>query len=231
MRRSPTHAAAKAIERAPRAQGRPAGEKSIGKEILTRNAAELLRTSPPEKLSMAAVAKHAGVHLTLVRYYFKGRSRLLASVAQYLTIDLGDRVKEREQSQTDARERLRIRINTMVDFYFQNPFYLRLMLEVINIEKDPFVEDLIKVWISKTMEIYQDIIKRGVSDGLLRPLDEFYTFFAIMGLCEQFRLGIRTFERIGLGPAENLDEATARYKEFLYDFVINGIGARPDPAG
>jgi AcrR family transcriptional regulator len=227
MRQSTNTPAGTARKRAPRMQGRPAGEKSIGKDVLIKRAAELLRNLPPEKLSMTAVAKHAGVHLTLVRYYFSGRSRLLASVANYLTIELGDRVREMEQAQTDARERLRIRIDAMVDFYLQNPFYLRLMLEVTNIEKDEFVEELIATWMSKTMEIYRSIIRQGVSDGTLRPLDEFYTFFAIMGLCEQFRLGIRAFERIGIGRAETTDKATARYKEFLYDFLINGIGTRP----
>jgi AcrR family transcriptional regulator len=225
MRRPISSPASKAVKRVPRTQGRPAGEKSIGKDVLIQKAAELLRTLPPEKLSMTAVAKHAGVHLTLVRYYFSGRPRLLASVAKFLTIEIGDRVKEMEQPQTDARERLRIRIDAMVDFYLQNPFYLRLMLEVTNIQQDEFVEELIELWMSKTMDIYRDIIKSGVSDGTLRPLDEFYTFFAIMGLCEQFRLGIRAFERIGIGRAETTEKATARYKEFLYDFVINGIGA------
>ncbi|HVV93177.1 MAG TPA: hypothetical protein VHD15_07145 [Hyphomicrobiales bacterium] len=227
MHQSIDRPAGTAIRRARRAQGRPAGESSIGKDVLIQKAAELLRHLPPEKLSMTAVAKHAGVHLTLVRYYFNGRSRLLASVARHLTIELGDRVAEMEQTQTDARERLRIRINILVDFYLQNPFYLRLMLEVVNIEKDEFVDELIAVWMSKTMDIYRGIIERGVADGTLRPMDEFYTFFAIMGLCEQFRLGIRAFERIGVGRAESTEKATARYKDFLYDFVINGVGARP----
>ena len=65
-----------------RAIGRPTGKSRIGKELLVEKTAELLRTMPPEKLSLSVAARHAHVHLTLFKYYFQDRTRLLIDVAR-----------------------------------------------------------------------------------------------------------------------------------------------------
>jgi AcrR family transcriptional regulator len=220
--------ATKPVKNPGRSIGRPAGKKSVGKEVIILRTVELLRTTPPEKLSLTGVAKNAGVHLTLVKYYFQDRTRLLVDVARHLTIELGEkRVRAGEQAQLTPQERLRVRIDAMVDFYFLNPFYHRLMLEIIADEKDELAGELISHWISRTLEIYHGIFSAGVAEGTLRPLDEPFTYLAIMGLCEQFHLGLRLFNRAQIGPRETTDQAAARYKEFLYDLVFNGLATRP----
>jgi len=210
-----------------RAIGRPRGKRSIGKEILVAKTVDLLRQLPPEKLSLTAAANNSGVHLTLFKYYFQDRTRLLVDVARHLTVELGDRVRAADlDGEKTARERLRIRIDAMVDFYFLNPFYHRLMLEIVADEKEPLAGELISVWMSRTLEIYRGIISSGVADGSLRPLDERFTFLAIMGLCEQFHYGQRLFDKAHLAPKETTEAAAARYKAFLYDLIFNGITAR-----
>lgn len=188
---------------------------------------ELLRALPPEKLSLTLAAKSAGVHLTLIKYYFADRTRLLVEVARHLTVELGERVRASEHNQSLALERLRIRIDTMVDFYFLNPFYHRLMLEIIADEKHELAGELINEWISRTLEIYDGIITTGVGEGILRAVDSRFTYLAIMGLCEQFHLGVRLFERAEAGPRETTEQAAAKYKKFLYDLVFYGIATPP----
>lgn len=188
---------------------------------------ELLRTLPPEKLSLTLAAKNAGVHLTLIKYYFADRTRLLIDVARHLTFELGERVRLSELDQSAALERFRIRIDTMVDFYFLNPFYHRLMLEIIADEKHELAGELINLWISKTLEIYDGIIARGVGDGILRAIEPRFTYLAIMGLCEQFHLGVRLFERVATVPHEPTEQSAVKYKKFLYDLVFYGITVPP----
>ena len=206
-----------------RAIGRPARKKGVGKEAIVLKTVELLRALPPEKLSLTLAAKNAGVHLTLIKYYFVDRTRLLVDVARYLTLELGERVRASEHDQSPPLERLRIRIDAMVDFYFLNPFYHRLMLEIIADEEDALAGELIKVWISKTLEIYDGIIGAGVGEGILRAVEPRFTYLAIMGLCEQFHLGVRLFERADIGPPETTEQSAAKYKKFLYDLVFYGI--------
>jgi len=210
-----------------RAIGRPARKKSVGKEAIVLKTVDLLRVLPPEKLSLTLAAKHAGVHLTLIKYYFADRTRLLVDVARHLTLELGARVRTSEHDQSPPLERLRIRIDAMVDFYFLNPFYHRLMLEIIADEEHELAGELISVWISKTLEIYDGIISAGIDEGILRAVDPRFTYLAIMGLCEQFHLGVRLFERAQIAPRESTEQAAARYKKFLYDLVFHGIATPP----
>ncbi len=73
-------------------------------------------------------------------------------------------------------ERLRIRIDAMVDFYVENPFYHRLMVEIMAETEDPLAAELINVWMSRTLEIYRGIMADGVEQGSLRPLDVSFTY-------------------------------------------------------
>jgi AcrR family transcriptional regulator len=212
--------------------GRPTNKGSIGKEVLIEKTAQLLRTLPPEKLSLTAAAHAANVHLTLFKYYFQDRTRLLTDVARHLTLKLGKKVAAAENDRSAPPERLRIRIDAMVDFYFEHPFYHRLMVEIIAETEDPLATELINVWMSHTLEIYRGIMATGVEQGSLRALDVSFTYLAIMGLCEQFHYSLRLFpNRTGESTAATASDRSAdaakRYKAFLYDFVFNGLGARP----
>ena len=213
--------------------GRPTNKGSIGKEMLIEKTAQLLRTLPPEKLSLTAAARAANVHLTLLKYYFQDRTRLLTEVARHLTVKLGKQVAAAEDDRPPPPERLRIRIDAMVDFYFEHPFYHRLMVEIIAETEDPLAAELINVWMSHTLEIYRGIMADGVEQGSLRPLDVSFTYLAMMGLCEQFHYSLRLFADRAAEPAaaarsdKRADAAAKRYKAFLYDFVFNGLGTRP----
>jgi AcrR family transcriptional regulator len=202
--------------------GRPTTKGSIGKEMLIEKTAQLLCTLPPEKLSLTAAANAANVHLTLLKYYFQDRTRLLIEVARHLTMKLKAKVEAGEDDRPPPPQRLRVRIDAMVDFYFENPFYHRLMVEIMAETEDPLATELINVWMSRTLEISRGIMSDGVEQGSLRALDVSFTYLAMMGLCEQFHYSLRLFADRSTTPAE----AAKRYKAFLYDFVFNGLGTR-----
>lgn len=210
-----------------RAIGRPANKKSVGKEIILLKTIELLRTLPPEKLSLTLAAKNAGVHLTLIKYYFEDRARLLVAVGWHLTFELGERVRTSEQDGSPPLERLRICIDAMVDFYLLHPYYHRLMMEIITDDKQELASELINVWISRTLEIYDGIIRAGVKEGKMRTVDAQFTYLAIMGLCEQFHLGVRLYDRAKVGPNEPIEKLAVKYKKFVRDLVFDGLSRHP----
>jgi len=209
-----------------RSIGRPAGQRSIGKKLLIDKTVELLRTVPPEKLSLSMAARHAGVHLTLFKYYFTDRTRLLVDVARTLAMSLGEGVAAIETRELSAPERFRVRIDTMVDFFFLNPFYHRLMMEIIGDDGDPLAAELINLWMVKTLDIYRDIIDSGVQEGSLRPIDPYFTFVAIMGLCEQYQHASRFVEQASAAGAKKHADVAAEYKTFVYDLMLHGVGVR-----
>ncbi len=85
---------------------------------------------------------------------------------------------------------------------------------------------MIDLWMSRTVDIYQKIIDAGVAEGTLRRVDPQFTFFAIMGLCEQIEHASKLFEHSQFAPHETPASATARYKAFVLDLVLDGVGAK-----
>lgn len=223
-------AAGKKVARKPAAKtrsiGRPAGQRRIGKQFLIEKTVDLLRAVPPEKLSLSMAARHANVHLTLFKYYFTDRTRLLVDVARTLTMSLGDSVAAIETAaELPAPERFRIRVDAMVDFFFINPFYHRLMMEIIGDDNDPLATELISVWMTKTVDIYRSIVESGVAEGSLRPIDPYFAFVAIMGLCEQYQHASRFAEQTTQGQRKARSNTAADYKAFVYDMIMHGFGA------
>jgi AcrR family transcriptional regulator len=214
-------------EQAHRSIGRPTGARAIGKTTLVENTAVLLRSLPPEKLSLTAAARFSGVHLTLIRYYFKDRVRLLTEVGRYLTLKLAAIVMSSEAAASTPAGRLRIRIDAMIDFYFEHPFYHRLMLEVVEAEDDQSANAMIGIWISRTLDKYQEIMGAGVADGTFRQLNVPFTYLAIMGMCEHFHFGMQLFSRAGI--EENGPAVSGQYKAFICDLLFNGLSAHPQP--
>jgi AcrR family transcriptional regulator len=196
----------------------------VGKAFLIEKTVHLLRTVPPEKLSLSMAARHAGVHLTLFRYYFGDRTRLLVDAARSLAISLGDGVRSVESDQLPAPERFRIRIDAMIDFFFVNPFYHRLMMEILADATDPLAAELISVWLTKTHEIYLDIINSGVQEGSLRSIDPQFTFVAVQGLCEQYQYASRFAEQAAAGRDQKGVDIAATYKAFVYELILHGVG-------
>lgn len=211
--------------RAPRGIGRPKEKRGVGKEVLIESTVDYLRGTPPEKLSLTAAANHAGVHLTLFKYYFRDRTQLLVDVAWHLNRELSARIQASEQKQSSAADRLHIRIDALIEFYLLNPFYHRLMLEILAAQESALTQELISVWLDKTLDIYRAIFSTGVAEGTLRRVDELFIYLAILGLCEQFHHSVRLSNRIGFAPEETPEQALDRYRAFVHDLIFTGISA------
>jgi AcrR family transcriptional regulator len=215
----------RAKRRAPRGIGRPKEKRGVGKDALIDKTVDFLRRTPPEKLSLTAAANHAGVHLTLFKYYFHDRTQLLVDVAWYLNRELSKRIQIVEGAQSTPTDRIHIRIDALIEFYLLNPFYHRLMLEILAAEDSALSQELISVWLDKTLDMYREIFRTGVADGTLRPLDELYTYLAILGLCEQFHHSVRLSSRIESAPGATSQQALDRYRTFVHELIFKGISA------
>lgn len=78
-------AAPKKAAPAKRGIGRPAANgNSVGREKLLKTACDLLKVTPPGKLTRFMVAQKAGVDPSLIRYYFRDRISMLAAAAERL---------------------------------------------------------------------------------------------------------------------------------------------------
>lgn len=200
----------------------PASSPGVGRQALIEKTCELLRSMPPDKVTRAAVARHAKVDPSLIRYYFKERSALLVAAAEQITGQFSSAIaKGVAESQTPA-DLLRLRVETMLSTNLANPFFHRLMVDEIVPAKSAAAKQLLHKVNSRALEGYKSILAAGAKDGSLRQVEPAFLFLAVIGMCEFFLNGIPILKNL---IGEDLDEAatTARYREFVFDLLLNGL--------
>jgi hypothetical protein len=137
---------------------------------------------------------------------------------------LAQTVTDSERAGATPEQRLRIRIDAMIDFYFEHPFYHRLMLEIVEAEDDVQANEMIGMWMSTALKNYQQIMTAGEENGTFRSLSVPFTYLAVMGMCEHFHFGMQIFARANIEQSSRA--ATSQYKAFVCDLLFQGLIAK-----
>lgn len=119
-----------------RVSGRPVGSASVGRQAIVDSTIELLKSRPPESLTVLEVAKVAGVTRALVRYYFGSLEGLLVEVTEQLMSVLQGQMEEMTVREGTLYERVRQRLSLRLDFMREHPHFERLVLSEIYFADD-----------------------------------------------------------------------------------------------
>ncbi|MGC3983062.1 MAG: hypothetical protein QM808_17550 [Steroidobacteraceae bacterium] len=200
----------------------PASSPGVGRQALIEKTCELLRTMPPDKVTRAAVARHAKVDPSLIRYYFKERSALLVAATEQITSQFSNVIAKGVATSHSPADLLRLRLETLLSTNLANPFFHRLMVDEIVPSKTAAAKQLLHKVNSRALAGYTSILEAGTKDGSLRQVEPAFLFIAVIGMCEFFLNGLPILKNL-LG--EDLDEeaTTLRYREFVFDLLMNGL--------
>lgn len=207
-----------------RPQGRPTeGADAVGPDALIAAAQELLETLPPAKVTRAAVARHAGVDPSLIRYYFSDRASLLLAVLNRV-IGEGPPIRAESKHGT-AAERLRDYVRNFFQFNAAHPFLHRLLIEEIAVSESSEARKTFHELNHVALGVLGQLIKDGVKDGSLRRLDPVLLHVAIIGMCEFF-LSSRVLLEDALGKAASPQSLSKRYADVIAGLVLEGVRTR-----
>ncbi|MEE4455182.1 hypothetical protein [Novosphingobium resinovorum] len=213
-----------------RSRGRPragaegdAPDAGVGRDALIDATIDLLKTSPPSKITPVVVARHTGVHPSLIRYYFKTRAALLVAVAERVTQRFAQEVDAAAQDAASTPEsRLCARIGALIDLNASYPFFHQLIVSEIAMSDDPAAHEMIAKFTNRGQAAYGQILRAGLADGSFRGMDPGLLYVAAIGMSEFFVSARRQLE-IAQGVAIDEDEMRAAYKAFVCDLVLNGV--------
>ncbi len=114
-----------------RGKGRPSEGTSVGREALIAATQELLRLQPPDRLTLAEIAKHAGVTPALVRYYFGTKEALFTATAMTQLDALQEKGQQALSKDSPLNERLTERLGSMIDQVHSNPRFHQLIMDSV----------------------------------------------------------------------------------------------------
>lgn len=207
-----------------RTQGRPTeASHAVGPEALIKAAMELLEQMPPAKVTRAAVARHARVDPSLIRYYFSDRDSLLVAVLHRI---VGEARSQHVASQAGtAADRLRERVRGVFQFNATYPFVHRLVAEEIAPSASAEAREAFQRENLGSIAAFDELLKEGSKDGSLRKVDPVLLHIAVLGMCDFF-VGSGSALQDAVGKSTSSAAAAKRYAEFISTLVVDGLKPR-----
>lgn len=221
-RRKP--AAAVAAKSRKRKRGRPQSvHAKVGREAIVVAARQLIEKMRPHQVTIALIAREAGVDPALVRYYFTNRELLLLAVVESI---LADWAAHPSVDETPAAQ-LAAHLANMLRFSRTVRSMQRLMVEECAEAKSPVVRARMQELSAHVVDELDVLLRKdGSTDD--RSLDALFMHVAMIGLCEFFAAAqamIVPLAPKGMSPTE----LATRYEAFIRDLVLDGVRKRLRP--
>ncbi|RZF64033.1 TetR/AcrR family transcriptional regulator [Sphingomonas populi] len=206
-----------------RRKGRPAGSGGGAiRESVLAAALALLRTLPPNRVSIAAVARAAEVDPALVRYYFGSREALLLEVAQLLAES--DPPEYASEHPVAALEEF---IHRTFRFTRSAKYMQRLMVEELSGARSPAVRDQVRAWNRGPIEFYEHL-KRDAEGEELADFNPLFLHLAIVGISDFFVSG-QALIKLLVPPDSDMAALEHDYERFVVRLLLDGLREREPP--
>jgi len=216
--KSPGRKAATAPARTRRSRGRPSASKGIvGRHSIIVAARQLLEKMAPHQVTMALIARKAGVDPALVRYYFADREVLLFAVVENILADWAPR----PPSDAAPKGQLSEHLANMLEFSSRMRSMQRLMVEECAMAKSASVRSRVRELNDLAVQ-YLARLLRPDGDAATRSCDALFLHVAVIGMCEFFAAAqamILPLAPKNMSPAD----VAARYQDFIQSLVLDGI--------
>ena len=213
---------------AKRRKGRPptAGN-SVGREMLIEATRQMLRETPPGKLTRRRIAEFAKVNPALIRYYFGDTSTLLTAVVEAISDENLRRLRDALREQGSPGDKLKRRVRLILQMHIENPYYHQLIFEQLWHGEREDQTRVGKELVTPYYREFKNLILEGQRNGEFRTVDPRLVHVATLGLCELFINAPYVLKHLF-----RVDRISPRlvekYGEFVADLLINGIGKASD---
>jgi AcrR family transcriptional regulator len=207
-----------------RKRGRPQTvHGGVGRDAIVAAARLLIERLRPHQVTIALIAREAGVDPALVRYYFTNRDELLMAVVESI---LADWAVHPASDQAPAVQ-LGTHLTNMLRFSRSVRSMQRLMVEECAEAKSPVVRARVQELTDHVVHELGGLLRTEARTAERSP-EALFLHVAMIGLCEFFAAAQAVI--LPLAPkGMSADELAARYERFIHDLVLDGIrkGLRP----
>lgn len=202
-----------------RGQGRPA-DNAVGRDAVLATATRLVKELPPARVTIALIAREAGVDPALVRYYFGDRANLLLSVATAMLDQTPrPRIEEVEPVAMVANS-----IRQTARFTSSIKHIHRLMVDELADSRSTEIGAGLGELNRGAIRRFAEVMARD-GGATLRGVNPLFLHLALLGLFDFFASAEPVIRHLVPEGTDMADLAEA-YEEFVADLVLNGIRRR-----
>ncbi len=204
-----------------RKRGRPqSGHAKVGQDTIVAAARQLIEKLRPHQVTIALIAREAGVDPALVRYYFKDREQLLLAVVESILADWA----AHPASDAAPAAQLGKHLANMLEFSRSVRSMQRLMVEECAEAKSPSVRARVQELTGLVVQQLAGLLRADGKTAERSP-DALFLHVAMIGLCEFFAASQAVI--LPLAPkGMSATELASRYEKFILDLVLDGVRKR-----
>lgn len=175
--------------------------------------------------SMRDIAQSASVNLSLIYYYFKNKEDLFLSVLEEGFLEMNKTLQKELEKSQDVVEAIRNFIRGLMNFTFYNKYHFQIMQQEILLHGGSFFRSVIDRHEDSSWKKFEQIIKRGIEDGVLKPSHHQLTYYSLIGMMVYYAMAKPVIqERLGMEDydAVFLEELVKHTTDlFLYGAIEN----------
>lgn len=206
-------------QRRKRKQGRPAG-KAVGRETVLRKATKLVQEMPPARVTLALVARTAGVDPALIRYYFGSRENLLLAVVDRLLAGAPDEAA----SSTGPLGFFERSVRNAARFTRSTKHVHRLMVDELADARSAQIRQRQGEMNRRAVDSISHVFKQD-QGRQLRPINPLFLHLALVGLFD-FYASAQPVVRNLVRPGTDLEQLGRQFEDFVVDLLLNGVRKR-----
>lgn len=175
-----------------------------------------------EETTISAISKAAKISDATIYEYFSSKEDVLFSIAERYTQREYDRIVQIAPYVHGARERIRLIIQTYLEFYENNRLYTSVALLTLKGNRN-FLKSKAYQVIRKSAQPIVDVYKQGVEEGVFRDdLDPYLVRNMVLGFIEHL-----TIQWLLLGRPEKISEC----REGVFEMVMCAIEKKKEDKG
>lgn len=206
---------------AKRRKGRPvSGENDVGRERLLAAAEKLLRTQPPARVTISAIAQAANADPALVRYYFGNREALLVAVVDRVTAH----PHRAANTDGDPIAALADHVARTVQLVRRAPFLHRLIIDELAEAGTEQSRDRVRAMNLDLVDFYRRILDADGGRELIAA-DPLFLWLAVLGASDFFSSAEPLIREL-VPPGTDMEKLTLGFQEFITTLVLDGLRKR-----
>jgi AcrR family transcriptional regulator len=178
---------------------------------------ELLKTTSPTRLSLAEIARFAGVDRALIRYYFGNTDSLLVAATMEIWNELRQLSALSASPSATVQDKLQNWVRTLMHIMRDNPHFHQMMMQLVLSGKDLRAKKGGEKIVAARIQEIGSWLDSDERVSRLK-IDPRFLFLALIGMCEQF-FSSKSLVSTIFGEKAPSSELAQQYSDFIVQVV------------
>jgi AcrR family transcriptional regulator len=178
---------------------------------------ELLKTTSPTRLSLAEIARFAGVDRALIRYYYGNTDSLLVAATMEIWNELRQLSALSASPSATVQDKLQNWVRTLMHIMRDNPHFHQMMMQLVLSGKDLRAKKGGEKIVAARIQKIGSWLDSDERVSRLK-IDPRFLFLALIGMCEQF-FSSKSLVSTIFGEKAPSSELAQQYSDFIVQVV------------